>query len=142
MEQALAPLLLHPDVLDRCRSFRYRRFTPTVVMRCNATNASVSRLASVYNRVSLCTHQHFVHVQKYLSSWPSTTVCHRRLAPFMPEEHRSADQLSALARSPQFVQQMQALSAALTSGQLDLRQFGLQVSRGPHAVIARYVVVH
>uniref|UniRef100_A0A7S0RUT9 Pru domain-containing protein n=1 Tax=Chlamydomonas leiostraca TaxID=1034604 RepID=A0A7S0RUT9_9CHLO len=48
-----------------------------------------------------------------------------RLAPHLPEEHRSQRELVATAHSPQFAQQLAAFSAALQSGQLDLAQFGL-----------------
>eukprot|EP00877_Chromochloris_zofingiensis_P010437 jgi/Chrzof1/5647/Cz16g10040.t1 len=49
-----------------------------------------------------------------------------RLAPYLPEEHRSPESLRDLARSPQFQQQLHTFSTALQTGQLDLAQFGLQ----------------
>lgn len=48
-----------------------------------------------------------------------------RLAPHMPEEHRSAEQLALLLQSPQLRRQLDHFHAALVSGQLDLRHFGL-----------------
>ncbi|KAL6754291.1 adhesion molecule [Haematococcus lacustris] len=47
-------------------------------------------------------------------------------APHLPEEHRSMEQLVAVAHSPQFRQQLATFSSALQTGQLDLAQFGLQ----------------
>ena len=43
---------------------------------------------------------------------------------------RSEADLAGLAHSPQFQQQLQAFSSALQSGQLDLRQFGLEAEVG------------
>jgi uncharacterized membrane protein YgcG len=49
-----------------------------------------------------------------------------RLGQHLPEGHRTAGELRALARSAPFQQQLQAFSAALQQGQLDLSQFGLR----------------
>ncbi|GLC51860.1 hypothetical protein PLESTB_000556300 [Pleodorina starrii] len=50
------------------------------------------------------------------------------LAPHLPEEHRTTEQLVAVAHSPQFQRQLSEFSAALQSGQLDLSQFGLRAA--------------
>ncbi|EFN51190.1 hypothetical protein CHLNCDRAFT_141354 [Chlorella variabilis] len=49
----------------------------------------------------------------------------QRLAPFLPEEHRSADAISELVSTPQFRHQLDLFSHALMTGQLDASQFGL-----------------
>jgi len=49
-----------------------------------------------------------------------------RLAPYLPEEHRSQGALLELAQSPQFQQQLNTFSMALQTGQLDLEQLGLE----------------
>ena len=57
-----------------------------------------------------------------------------RLAPHMPEEQRSAEQLALLLQSPQLRRQLDQFHAALVSGQLDLRHFGLDAeARTTHA---------
>jgi 26S proteasome regulatory subunit N13 len=48
-----------------------------------------------------------------------------RLAPFLPEEHRTPAAMAAILHSPQFKAQLAQLSQALASGQLDASQFGL-----------------
>eukprot|EP00884_Botryococcus_braunii_P011396 jgi/Botrbrau1/20257/Bobra.31_1s0042.1 len=52
-----------------------------------------------------------------------------RLAEFLPEQHRNHEALQDLARSTQLRQQMNVLSSALMSAQIDLSHFGLR-SRG------------
>ncbi|KAK9825385.1 hypothetical protein WJX81_007548 [Elliptochloris bilobata] len=49
-----------------------------------------------------------------------------RLAPHLPEEHRTQEALEALVVSAQFRSQLDTFGGALQSGQLDLGQFGLQ----------------
>ena len=53
-----------------------------------------------------------------------------RLAPFLPEAHRNSSALAELVSSPQFSAQLQTLSRALQSGQIDLAQFGLRAANG------------
>ena len=60
-----------------------------------------------------------------------------RLGQYLPEGHRSAAELRALARSAPFQQQLAAFSAALQSGQLDLAQFGLRAEGFGAADFAR-----
>lgn len=48
-----------------------------------------------------------------------------RLAPFLPEKHRSGEAMADIVNSPQFKAQLEALSAALASGAVDASQFGL-----------------
>ncbi|PSC69302.1 regulatory particle non-ATPase [Micractinium conductrix] len=48
-----------------------------------------------------------------------------RLAPYLPEEHRSAEAVVGLVSTPQFRHQLDLLTHALQTGQLDTRQFGL-----------------
>ncbi|KAK9809199.1 hypothetical protein WJX72_011241 [[Myrmecia] bisecta] len=53
-----------------------------------------------------------------------------RLAPHLPEEHRTAAALREVATSAQFRHQLDVFSSALQSGQLDLAQFGLGQGQG------------
>ena len=53
-----------------------------------------------------------------------------RLMEHLPEEHRDSQDLEELLRTPQFQSQLERFSAALTSGQMDLAQFGLQPGTG------------
>ncbi|KAI7839776.1 hypothetical protein COHA_006576 [Chlorella ohadii] len=48
-----------------------------------------------------------------------------RLAPYLPEEHRSAAAIRELVSTPQFRHQLDLFSHALMTGQLDTSQFGL-----------------
>jgi len=48
-----------------------------------------------------------------------------RLAPFLPEQHRTPRALAELANSTQFKQQLKVFGHALATGQLDMAQFGL-----------------
>ena len=56
----------------------------------------------------------------------------QRLAEFLPASHQSSPEqaIMELANSPQFRQQLASLSHAITSGQVDLAQFGLQPAPG------------
>lgn len=55
-----------------------------------------------------------------------------RLAPHLPEEHRSQAALEELVGSAQFRAQLDTFGSALQAGQLDLAQFGLQAeARAP-----------
>ena len=56
----------------------------------------------------------------------------QRLAQFLPPSHQAAPEqaILELAGSAQFRQQLAAFSQALTSGQLDISQFGLQPTSG------------
>ena len=49
-----------------------------------------------------------------------------QVRPYLPQEHRSAEDITRLATSPQFREQLEVFSRALQSGQLDLQQFGLE----------------
>jgi hypothetical protein len=66
-----------------------------------------------------------------------STLLAARVAPFLPPEHRSPEAMSAVLRSPQFRHQLDLLSGALASGQLDASQFG--VGAGPAAGVADFL---
>ena len=51
-----------------------------------------------------------------------------QVRPYLPQEHRSAEDITRLATSPQFREQLEVFSCALQSGQLDLQQFGLEAA--------------
>ena len=51
-----------------------------------------------------------------------------QVRPYLPEEHRGAEDITRLATSPQFREQLEVFSRALQSGQLDLQQFGLEAA--------------
>ncbi|KAL4519362.1 hypothetical protein Ndes2526A_g00450 [Nannochloris sp. 'desiccata'] len=48
-----------------------------------------------------------------------------RVAPFLPEEHRSQAAMAEIVNSPQFKHQLDVLTQALATGQIDTSQFGL-----------------
>lgn len=48
-----------------------------------------------------------------------------RLAPYLPEEHRSTEAMAQIIHSPQFKHQLEVLTQALATGQIDTSQFGL-----------------
>lgn len=48
-----------------------------------------------------------------------------RLAPFLPEEHRTPEAMVEIINSPQFKQQLAVLTQALETGQVDTSHFGL-----------------
>jgi len=48
-----------------------------------------------------------------------------RLAPFLPEEQRSPAAMAEIVNSPHFKHQLDVLSEALATGQIDTSQFGL-----------------
>ena len=48
-----------------------------------------------------------------------------RLAQYLPEEHRSAEAMAQIIHSPQFKHQLDVLTHALATGQIDTSQFGL-----------------
>jgi len=51
-----------------------------------------------------------------------------RLAPYLPEEHRSAEAMVEIINSPQFKHQLAVLTQALETGQVDTSHFGLGVA--------------
>eukprot|EP00227_Mantoniella_beaufortii_P007890 CAMPEP_0197575694 /NCGR_PEP_ID=MMETSP1326-20131121/1003_1 /TAXON_ID=1155430 /ORGANISM="Genus nov. species nov., Strain RCC2288" /LENGTH=172 /DNA_ID=CAMNT_0043138505 /DNA_START=402 /DNA_END=920 /DNA_ORIENTATION=- len=53
-----------------------------------------------------------------------------RLLEYLPEEHRSSQDLEELVSTPQFKSQLERFSHALQSGQMDLAQFGLNPGTG------------
>lgn len=53
-----------------------------------------------------------------------------RLAQYLPEAHRTRSALADLVNSPQFKGQLETLTRALSSGQMDLGQFGLTNAAG------------
>lgn len=48
-----------------------------------------------------------------------------RLAPYLPEEHRSAEAMAQIVNAPQFKHQLAVLTQALETGQVDTSHFGL-----------------
>ncbi len=48
-----------------------------------------------------------------------------RVAPYLPEEHRTPEAMAEIINSPQFKHQLDVLTQALATGQIDSSQFGL-----------------
>jgi len=48
-----------------------------------------------------------------------------KVAPFLPEEHRSPAAIAEIVNSPQFKHQLDVLTQALATGEIDTSQFGL-----------------
>jgi 26S proteasome regulatory subunit N13 len=51
-----------------------------------------------------------------------------RLAPYLPEEHRTPEAMAEIVNSPQFKHQLDVLTQALAQGQISTSEFGLGAS--------------
>jgi 26S proteasome regulatory subunit N13 len=55
----------------------------------------------------------------------NNTTLVERLAPYLPEEHRTPEAMAEIINSPQFKHQLDVLTQALATGQIDTSHFGL-----------------
>ncbi|KAH7572482.1 hypothetical protein JRO89_XS04G0262800 [Xanthoceras sorbifolium] len=65
-----------------------------------------------------------------------TLSLEQRLAPYLPEGHRSPEDILELLQSPPFRQQVDSFTYVLRTGQIDLSQFGVDPSKYKFTVLS------